>query len=351
MREVHYMRRAAGGGTIAALKIKIPTREDLVAKISNYIVGHEDVVREVIPSIVLYNAGLAPDGTPIGAFLLSGTTGTGKTYLVEQLALCLHGNEKSLLKINCGEFQLDHEIAKLIGAPPGYLGHRETVPMISRAKLDNIRSENSSIALLLFDEFDKAAPSMHRILLGVLDKGTLSLGDNTVVDMTRTLIFFTTNLGQDGVRRYMRDFGFATRPTAAQQLSTIPREVIANNIERDIANKFPLEFRNRLTASLILYPLAPEELRQITEKEINKGLNTAQDNGIVNTQYEPGIVDFILERGIHPIFGARELKRTIRKYITIPLAEFITENDFDKLRQTVCISVAEDKSKLELFVV
>src|SRR5260370_34520396 len=143
-------------------------------------------------------------GRSVGVFLLLGPTGTGKTRTVEALAAVLHGSEKQLLRVDCGEFQMEHEVAKLIGAPPGYLGHRETPPLLTQQKLGAVTSEASNLALVLFDEIEKAAPSMTRLLLGVLDKAMLRLGDNTFVNFERTLIFLTSNLGAHQMRKEIR---------------------------------------------------------------------------------------------------------------------------------------------------
>src|SRR6185436_9549937 len=150
-----------------------------------------------------------PEGRPVGVFLLLGPTGTGKTRTVEALAEALHGSERNVLRIDCGEYQLEHEVAKLVGAPPGYLGHRETQPAVSQQKLSAVTSEASNLSLVLFDEIEKAAPSMTRLLLGVLDKAMLRLGDNTSVNFERSLIFMTSNLGAESMRNLtIPNFGF-----------------------------------------------------------------------------------------------------------------------------------------------
>src|SRR6201993_739833 len=164
---------------------------------------------QIVPYVQMYQAGLSPEGRPAGVFLLLGPTGTGKTRTVEALADVLHGREKHLLKVDCGEFQMEHEVAKLIGAPPGYLGHRETPPMLTQQKLGSVTSESSNLALVLFDEIEKPAPSMTRLLLGVLDKAVLRLGDNTSVNFERSMIFLTSNLGsREMLREIQPDFGF-----------------------------------------------------------------------------------------------------------------------------------------------
>src|SRR3989441_2556655 len=183
--------------------------EDLAAQLTQKVVGQPAVADVIIPYIQMFVAGLAPEGRPVGVFLLLGPTGTGKTKTVEALADVLHGTEKNLLKVDCGEFQMEHEVAKLIGAPPGYLGHRETQPMLTQQKLNAITSEKCNLSLVLFDEIEKAAPSMTRLLLGVLDKGILRLGDNSIVNFEKSLVFLTSNLGaREMMREINPDFGF-----------------------------------------------------------------------------------------------------------------------------------------------
>src|ERR1019366_4274415 len=156
--------------------------DDLTSVLSSKVVGQANVIKVIVPYIEMFQAGLAPENRPVGVFLLLGPTGTGKTRTVEALAEALHGSSKNVLKIDCGEFQMEHEVAKLIGAPPGYLGHRETQPMLSQQKLASVTTDQSALSLVLFDEIEKAAPSLTRLLLGVLDRGVLRLGDNTAVN-------------------------------------------------------------------------------------------------------------------------------------------------------------------------
>src|SRR5271170_3813036 len=194
-----------------ARKPIVEPAEDLTSIMSSKVVGQPNVINVIVPYIEMFQAGLAPENRPVGVFLLLGPTGTGKTRTVEALAEALHGSSRNVLKIDCGEFQMEHEVAKLIGAPPGYLGHRETQPMLSQQKLASVTSDQCGVALVLFDEIEKAAPSMTRLLLGVLDKAVLRLGDNTTVNFERTIIFLTSNLGADAMRKRLRpDFGFET---------------------------------------------------------------------------------------------------------------------------------------------
>ena len=157
--------------------------------------GQPDALRHIVPYIQMYQAQLSPPDRPAGIFLLLGPTGTGKTRTVEAVAEILHGTARHLLKIDCAEYQADHEVAKLIGAPPGYIGHRETKPLLTQERLLAASSPQCDLAVVLFDEIEKAAPSLVALLLGVLDRGTLRLGDNTTANFEKTLVFLTSNLG------------------------------------------------------------------------------------------------------------------------------------------------------------
>ena len=182
---------------------------DLVELLSRKIVGQSNALQFIIPYLRMYQAGLSAPDRPAGIFLLLGPTGTGKTRTVEALAEILHGSNKNLLKIDCAEYQSDHEVAKLLGAPPGYVGHRETKPMLTQERLLDVVSNDSDLALVLFDEIEKAAPALTTLLLGMLDKATLRLGDNTSVNFEKTLIFLTSNVGAREMLKEMHpDIGF-----------------------------------------------------------------------------------------------------------------------------------------------
>src|SRR5712692_4451126 len=128
---------------------------DLIELLSQKVVGQSAATQAIVPYVYMYQSGLAPEGRPAGVFLLLGPTGTGKTKTVEAIAELLHGSEKKVVKIDCGEFQMEHETAKLVGAPPGYLGHRETTPILTQQQLTDATSESSDLALVLFDEIEK----------------------------------------------------------------------------------------------------------------------------------------------------------------------------------------------------
>src|SRR5437773_5790264 len=182
---------------------------DLVELLPRKVVGQPSALQYIVPYIQMYQAGLNPADRPAGIFLLLGPTGTGKTRTAEALAEILHGTSKHLLKIDCAEYQSDHEVAKLIGAPPGYIGHRETKPLLTQERLLGVVSPQCDLALVLFDEIEKAAPSLTALLLGILDKASMREGDNTVVTFEKTLIFLTSNLGaRDMLKEVRPDIGF-----------------------------------------------------------------------------------------------------------------------------------------------
>jgi ATP-dependent Clp protease ATP-binding subunit ClpA len=262
----------------------------------------------------------------VGVFLLLGPTGTGKTRTVEALAHVLHGSEKNVLRIDCGEYQLEHEVAKLIGAPPGYLGHRETTPMLNQAKLSAVTSENCNLSLVLFDEIEKAAGSLQRLLLGVLDKATLRLGDNTAVNFERSLIFLTSNLGAQNMKRILRpDFGFEalaaqTDPPAASKL-----EQAGFTATR---RRFSPEFVNRIDQVITYQPLTRQTLSTILDLHLDE-LQRHIDRRLGDRAFELEVAKsarlLLLERGTSAEYGARELKRTLHRLLMQPLAAHVAE--------------------------
>jgi ATP-dependent Clp protease ATP-binding subunit ClpA len=273
----------------------------------------------------MYNAGLAPDGRPVSVFLLLGPTGTGKTRTVEALAEVLHGSRKHMVRVDCGEYQMDHEVAKLIGAPPGYLGHRETHPILTQAKLASVTSEKSSLSIILFDEIEKAAPSLNRLLLGVLDKATLRLGDNNVVNFERSLIFLTSNLGAHGMMKELAPgFGFAGDvKQPAQQAGRLENIAMAA-----VRRNFSPEFVNRIDATVTYQPLSTDTLSAILAQQIND-LQAHIENRLGSRGFRLTVSEkgrkFLLEEGASTEYGARELKRAVHKQLTQPLAEFVVQ--------------------------
>lgn len=305
---------------------------------------------QIVPYVQMHRAGLAAEGRPVGVFLLLGPTGTGKTKTVEALAEALHGSEKSMLKVDCGEFQMEHEVAKLIGAPPGYLGHRETQPMLTQQKLSGVTSEASNLSLVLFDEIEKAAPSMTRLLLGVLDKAALRLGDNTSVNFERSMIFLTSNLGAAAMRKELcADFGFESmvRTSSSGGLAKL-----ASIGMGEVRRKFSPEFVNRIDAVITYQPLSAASLETILDQQIaalEKHIHVRLEDRAFALELSELARGLLLKLGTSAEFGARELKRTILRKLTQPLAAMLERGGIPP-DSCVRVDLAADGENLELIV-
>ena len=330
----------------AAVRRKVEP-DSLSAKLSRLLVGQPEAIEAVVPFVQMHQAGLAPSGRPIGVVLLLGPTGSGKTRTAEVLAEVLHGSTKKLLKIDCGEFQLDHEVAKLIGSPPGYLGHRETVPMLTQAKLNCVVSNQSEISIVLFDEIEKAAHSMARLLLGVLDKATLRLGDNTEVSFENSLIFLTSNIGSAEMTRLSRpEYGLEK---FIEQRSDNTAKVKRTGLEA-LKKRFSPEFINRLDATIVYRSLDRSACESILDQiltdfqhHIHLRLKTfgfyTKCTGAARTQ--------LLKQGISTEYGARELKRTVQRHFFQPLGAMVANKEI-RPGCTAMLDVRDGKFKISL---
>jgi len=305
--------------------------EDLTSLLSSKVVGQPNVISVIVPYIEMFQAGLSPENRPIGVFLLLGPTGTGKTRTVEAIAEVLHGSSRNILKIDCGEFQMEHEVAKLIGAPPGYLGHRETQPMLSQQKLTSVTSDKCGLSLVLFDEIEKAAPSLTRLLLGVLDRGVLRLGDNSAVNFEKSLVFLTSNLGaKEMMREISPDFGFASAAVSGT------RDELTHKLQgiamAAVRKRFSPEFINRIDHVITYRPLDAESFAAIADHEIaglQNHVNTRLGVRCFAIEVPFETRQWLIERGTSSEYGARELKRTIHKHLTQPLATLVAKNQIE----------------------
>ena len=314
--------------------------------LSQKIVGQQVAVSGIASTVKTYQAGLAPLGHPAGVFLLLGPTGTGKTRTVEALAEILHGAPQKVVKINCGEFQSDHEVAKLIGSPPGYLGHNETKPVLTQEGLQEAISPYCDLSIVLFDEIEKAAPAISKLLLGVLDKATLRLGNNTEVNFEKSLIFLTSNLGaREMMKELHPELGF--RAPAAEQPTDFTKklEAIALNAVRKM---YSPEFVNRIDAVVTYQPLDSEALTLILDQQI-VDLQQHVNSRLADKCFKIEVCDesraFLLAKGTSPEFGARELKRAIHRYLTQPLATLVIECKIQP-GSTVHVTVSGNKDSL-----
>ena len=292
------------------------------------VIGQEKAIDTIVPWVQMHRAGLSPEGRPAGVFLMLGPTGTGKTRTVEALAEVLHGSPRHMLKIDCGEFHLEHEVAKLVGAPPGYLGHRETHPVLTQPRLTAVTSRHSDLSIVLLDEIEKAAPSLTRLLLGVLDKGVLRLGDNTVVNFERSMVFMTSNLGASGMMKTLEN-GFGFRPGGEVNTRERSRE-LENVAMAAVRRHFSPEFVNRLDATITYEPLGGDVLARILDlqiEELQAHINKRLGEGGFQLLVAKEGRKWLLSRGTSVQYGAREMKRTLNRHIMQPLAEMVANGD------------------------
>lgn len=264
-------------------------------------------------------------GRPIGNFLFLGPTGTGKTRVVEAAAETLVGSARAVIKIDCAEFQHSHEIAKLIGSPPGYLGHRETHPLLSQEALNQHHTDDIRMSFVLFDEIEKASDALWNLLLGVLDKASLTLGDNRRVDFSQSLIFMTSNLGASEMDALMSPgMGFSFRPEESSigAESSIGKRIKSAGINA-ARRKFTPEFINRLDKIVVFNPLGEDELRQVLELELKRVQQRVFDGTPFLFRLSDEAKGHLLEDGSDLKYGARHLKRAIERSLVYPMSNLI----------------------------
>jgi ATP-dependent Clp protease ATP-binding subunit ClpB len=312
------------------------------------IIGQDDAIQQIVNIYQMNLTGMNPPGRPIGNFLFLGPTGSGKTRIVEATAETLLKNPRAVIKIDCAEFQHSHEIAKLIGSPPGYLGHRETHPLLSQEVLNQFHTDDNKLSFVLFDEIEKASDALWNLLLGILDKATLTLGDNRKVDFSHCMIFMTSNLGASEMAAMMAPrLGFGISNQKEQIAAGVADDKLSGKLARSgveaARKKFTPEFMNRLDKIVTFQPLGAEQLRKILDIELNQVqqriFNSPAERAFVFTMSDPS-KDFLLAEGTDMKYGARHLKRAIERLLVQPMSNLIaTEQvrggdwvrvDFDK---------------------
>jgi ATP-dependent Clp protease ATP-binding subunit ClpB len=306
------------------------------------IVGQDAAIEKVTEIYQMFLAGLNPPGRPVGNLLFLGPTGSGKTRVVEALAESLFGGPRAVIKIDCAEFQHSHEIAKLIGSPPGYLGHRETHPLLTQEALNQWHTEKLKLSILLFDEIEKASDALWQLLLGILDKATLTLGDNRRVDLSNCLIVMTSNLGAGEMNELINgSMGFAVKP---DQIDPKLDEKMNRTAVDAARRKFSPEFMNRIDKIVVFKTLRQEHLEKILEIELGmvqqRILSATGNNQFVFSCTAP-VKKFLLQEGTDLKYGARHLKRAIEKNVVFPLANLVATSQI-KLGDFIRIDLGED---------
>ncbi len=288
------------------------------------IVGQDQAVEKVVEIYQMFLAGLNPPGRPVGNLLFLGPTGSGKTRVVEAMAEALFGDARACIKIDCAEFQHSHEIAKLIGSPPGYLGHRETHPLLTQEALNQWQTEKLKLSILLFDEIEKASDALWQLLLGILDKANLTLGDNRRVDLSQCIIIMTSNLGAGEMSNLVQGrLGFA--PETIEVDEALDAKISRTAVEA-ARRKFTPEFMNRIDKAVVFKTLRPEHLEEILEIELGmvqqRILMASAANQFVFS-CTPKVKSFLLHEGTDPKYGARHLKRAIERHVVFQLANLV----------------------------
>jgi ATP-dependent Clp protease ATP-binding subunit ClpB len=327
--------------------------EKLESDLRKRIVGQDQAIQQIIHVYQAHRVGMSSPGRPIGNLLFLGPTGSGKTRMVEAVAESLVGDARAVVKIDCAEFQHSHEIAKLIGSPPGYLGHRETHPLLSQEVLDQYHTDRMKVSFVLFDEIEKASDSLWNLLLGILDKATLTLGDNRRVDFSHAIIFMTSNLGACEMSALMNPtLGFAAgeveRKRARGEVDEKLTGKMASAGLEAARRKFTPEFMNRIDKVVVFHPLGTPELRKILSME----LNLVQERIFRSPSAQPFVFtatdsarDFLLLEGTDLKYGARHLKRAIERHVVHPLSNLMAT---DQVRggDVIRIDLGDDKTTL-----
>jgi ATP-dependent Clp protease ATP-binding subunit ClpB len=297
---------------------------DFETQLRRKIVGQDEAVQAVVDLYEVFRAGLNSPGRPLGNLLFLGPTGAGKTRVVEATAEVMFGDPHAVIKVDCAEFQHSHEISKLIGSPPGYLGHRETHPVITQEALAQYHTDKLKISFLLFDEIEKASDALWQLLLGILDKATLTLGDNHRVDLSQTMIFMTSNLGGGEIIELMTGgIGFA--PPVPSESKARLDEKVERTASEAAKRRFAPEFMNRIDKVVVFHPLRSEQLEQILDIELGmvqqRVLETAKGRFLFRVTQAAR--ELLLHEGTDPKYGARHLKRAIERHVVYPLASLL----------------------------
>ena len=298
---------------------------DFEGSLRRKVVGQDQALEKVSEIYQMFMAGMNAPSRPVGNLLFLGPTGSGKTRVVEAVAESLFGDAKACIKIDCAEFQHSHEIAKLIGSPPGYLGHRETHPLLTQEALNQWHTEKLKLSILLFDEIEKASDSLWQLLLGILDKATLTLGDNRRVDLSNCIIIMTSNLGAAEMNGLVEaGLGFAPKPV---QVDNSLDEKINRTAVDAARRKFTPEFMNRIDKVVVFKTLRPEHLEQILEIElgmVQQRVLMASGAHQFVFNCTPKVKQYLLQEGTDPKYGARHLKRAIERHLVYPLANLVS---------------------------
>lgn len=300
-----------------------PEAKRIRTHLESQVVGQSEPIDQLVAITEKYRSGLYDHSRPIASVLLLGPSGSGKTKLTEAFTEALHGNERHRMKVDCGEYQHSNEIAKLIGSPPGYLGHRETPPLFTNSRIEGFRSKDYPFALLIFDEIEKASDALWHLLLGVLDRGTISNGYNEEVDLTKTVILMTSNAGSKEMADAMNSrLGFFTQ--GCNGLLRTAGEIRAIGVKA-AKKEFTPEFVNRLDALIGCNALTEDQILQVIDIELARLQERIGQHATPRILFEvtDAVREAILEEGFDPKYNARNVRRVIDQRIQTPLGRIL----------------------------
>lgn len=312
-------------------KIESPKAKAVRKNLERRVVGQTEAKDAVIDIIEKYNSNLYDHSRPIGSALFLGPTGTGKNRIVEALCESVGVNKDSCIKIDCGEFQHSHEIAKLLGSPPGYLGHRETPPRLTQEYLDALHSVDYKLSIVLFDELEKATDALWHMLLGILDKGIVTLGDNRKTDFRKSIILMTSNVGSAEMDSSMHG-GLGYVPN-----TEVDEKKLASIGISAAKKKFTPEFINRLDRIVPFHTLTKNQIQQICDMELAAVQNDVltKTNPILIFKTSPAAKRRLIEEGFDPKYNGRNIRRVIEREIEIPLARIIASGYVKPMQQVI----------------
>ena len=290
------------------------------------VIGQEEAVDAVANAVRRSRSGISDPRRPNGSFLFLGPTGVGKTELCKALAHFLFDTEEAMVRIDMSEFMEKHSVARLIGAPPGYVGYEEGGYLTEAVR-------RRPYAVLLLDEVEKAHPDVFNILLQVLDEGRLTDGHGRTVDFRNTVIVMTSNLGSDRIQELM----------SADSTNEVSYETVKNSVLEVVSNHFKPEFINRIDELIVFHPLAREQVKGIAEIQLQLLAQRLQDNDL-KLEFADGVLDKLAGLGFDPVYGARPLKRAIQTWLENPLAQSVLAGDFSP-GDTILIELDNEKIK------
>lgn len=310
--------------------LQVPHVRRFSAELTGKVIGQPEAVKSFVAAYQTFAAGLHPVNRPVSVLLLAGPSGVGKTRIVEASADLLLGSPQALTKINCAEYHLPHETAKLIGAPPGYIGHREGAPLLAQEAIDQYQTEKCALNFILFDEIEKANDTLWQLMLGILDKAQLTLGDNRKVDFSKCIIAMTSNLGAREMDNVISGnaIGFTQQAATDSRLS----ETVMTQIQR----RFTPEFMNRVDKIVVFNRLDRQHLGKILQIELDAVQNriflasAAKGMPIFVLKWSASLKEFLLDTGTNAKYGARELKRTIERETVLPLANLVASKQISE---------------------